>query len=246
MTRSAKYRDMEGWDKLEWQLKYLIPEQKKRWFWIAMARKALTLNRKRIRKQQNLDGSNYAPRADPDEKTKMLLRILGAGKKGDDGKIRGRQTGFRFAGDGILIRAHNPVAAKQHYGLTEDLKSVRDPRYTKERLKQFRRGYREKQNKKTISRTKSGWGKGPITPETEKILKEELGFKKPVWANGGKFRDFTESTAWFIIMEHRVRKGTYPPENQTKLQARDVLGLNPAINAELLKYADVLIEKYRY
>lgn len=246
MARRAKYRDMAGWDKLEWQLKYLIPEKKKRWIWVAMARKVLTLNRKRIRKQKNLDGTNYAPRANPDDKTKMLLRILGAGKKGDDGKIRGRQTGFRFADNGIMIQAHNPVAAKQHYGLTEDIKSVRDSRYNRERMKQFRRKYRGKVSQGDISRSKTGWGKEKIKPETEKILKEELGFNKPVWASGGKFRDFTESTAWFIIMEHRVRKGTYQPKTEIKMKARDVLGLNPEIETELFKYADVLIEKYRY
>ncbi|MBU2647879.1 hypothetical protein KKI24_24435 [bacterium] len=242
----VKSRDLQGWDRVEPRLRYLIPEKKKKAFWMSMARKALVLNRKRIQAQKNLDGSSFKSRRDPGDVSKMLLKILGAGSRGEDGKIRGRQTSLKFGGDGILIRAFNPVAVKHHYGIDEKIRTVRDPRYTRMRMRSFRRGYQEKIDRGLLSSTKTGFGKEPVSDETKKILKKELGFKKEVWNQESQFRDFTESTAWFIIMEHRVRKGLYNPETEIELPARDVLGLNPEMDAELFKHADKLIEKYRY
>ena len=66
-----------------------------------MGRKALTLARRRVRKQKNLDGTPFAPRKDKRNKRRLLEWIYGRGvvySRDDGAKVtfRGKAAEFAF------------------------------------------------------------------------------------------------------------------------------------------------------
>ena len=94
--------EIQGVEALCRQLETLSPDAKdRRALARRMGRKALTLARRRVRKQKNLDGTPFAPRKDKRNKRKLLEWIYSRGVvygRDDGAKVtfRGKAAEFAF------------------------------------------------------------------------------------------------------------------------------------------------------
>jgi hypothetical protein len=258
----ALYKHLTGWEQLEHLLYYLVPADKKKWIWRAMARKMLALNRARIRKQENVSGSSFTPRADGGNK-KMLNKIL----KGDPFNKGRSQTQVKMTEYGVALIHPWSVAAEHHFGATKTERAMSHEELEKQRqkLRQQNRDY-EKGNR---SSSAPGFGAGamaryggasqagtPCTKDQARTLKKEVGFKK-LSMDGGKTKvnatlmnlqkAFTMSEAGYIIRKVRLKQGKHPKSSWTvKIPPRDVLGISEEDQRALMLYMKALIAKYSY
>lgn len=95
-----------------------------------MGRKALTLARRRVRKQKNLDGTPFAPRKDKRNKRKLLEWIYSRGV------VYGRDDGAKVTFRGKAAE----FAFQQQFGVGRDwTPGERGPRRVIRNLRTFRR-----------------------------------------------------------------------------------------------------------
>ena len=262
MASKAVYKDLKGWDQLQHLLTYLVPKEKKIWIWRAMARKAISLNRARIRAQKNLSGSPYDPRADGTDK-KMLAKIL----KGDPFNKGRSQTRATVTEDGAVILHPWEQAVKHHFGATQTVRAMTHQELKEQRrnLKEYHRAYNhgERKGNAALFGTKAMIKYGgssqmdtSCTKEQARTLKKEVGFKK-LSLDGGKTHQsatisrlqqtFDMSTAGYIIRKHRISQGKYPKSSwKVTIPSRHVLGLSEQDERALMLYMKQLIAKYAY
>lgn len=263
MPRKAVYAGKKGWDRLEHQVRVLVPAEKKRWIWKAVALKSLALNRARIRAQENLDGSRFAPRADGGKK-RMMTKILKGNPLGG-----GRsQTKIRLSSDGMVLIHPWKTAAEHHFGATRTVNAMTHEELLKRQreLRDYNRSYEHGARKGNAPKFGAGaMAKGyggesqqdsPCTKEQARTLKKVVGFKKLSF-DGGKSKvtatlanlqkAFTMAEAGYIIRKHRIARGDRPKSHWTvTLPSRHVLGLSEADERILMHYMSTLIAKYSY
>ena len=137
------------------QVEYFVPGSRQKFVYGRLARKALSLNRKRIRAQQNTDGSSFEKRKSGGRQ-KMLKRIL-------RGKPRA-QTRVQLQEKSATLEAVNPVAKKHHYGSKRTIYAERN--HAKLRAHLLKK------------KAKKGEPTEVLTPKQIQALKQEVGFKK--------------------------------------------------------------------
>ena len=262
MTRFAKYKELQGWEQLQHLLYYLVPAHKKKWIWRAMARKALALNRARIRRQENVGGSAYAPRADGGNK-KMLTKIL----KGDPFNAGRSQTQVKLDESGVVIFHPWSVAAEHHFGATKTERAMthteleRQWQALKQQNRAYERGERSPSRQYFGASAMATYGgtsqsDTPCTRDQARTLKKEVGFKK-LSLDGGRSKvnatlanlqkAFSMSEAGYIIRKYRLSQGKHPKRSWTvTIPPREVLGLSEADERVLMQTMKALIARYSY
>jgi len=233
-VQTANYNiELEGIDRLLGSYRALVPQEKKRIVWSMMIRRALQLNRARIKAQENLDGSKFAERKNGG-KTKMLRGLLREGKKPQIRK-RNLETG------GIL-ETTNPIAARHHFGFAQIVQA-----WTREEAL----AYIKNDKKKNLIHGQGG-DKSPCTKLQARTLISDLGFKQLV-LDGKKVkasiknlqRAFTQSQAGMLIKKDRVlNKKPLRTRWEVKVAARHVLGLGETDKTLLTAYFAELIAKF--
>ncbi len=264
MPRDAKYADKKGWDRLEHQMNYIIPPEKKKWIWRAMAQKTLALNRARIKWQMNLDGSDFDRRSDGSEKA-MLTKMLKGSPFGGKGRS---QTKVRLSSDGMALIHPWQMAAEHHFGATRTQRAFTHEELLRKQkeLKEYNQSYENGARVGNApgfgaSSMAKGYGgqsqqDSPCTKEQARILKRDIGFKKLSF-DGGKSRvaatlgnlqkAFTMAEAGYVIRKHRIARGDRPKSSWTvTLPSRHILGLSENDERILMHYMSSLIAKYSY
>jgi len=250
------------------RLAHFVPSSKREFIWRSVLRKALSLNRKRVKAQKNLDGSSFAARKDGSG-VKLLRRL--AWEKNAKGRS---QYKFLVGPKGAKATHLNPLAAKHHYGGTTVF-SVRDnarqERHRQRKLGQVARG------EKRISASGSRFldNEAPCSKRQAHMIKQYYKFKwlvlepsegsdqelkkkrgtkrrkgrKPRNAVPGSVRNirkaFNVYQAGGMLRAYREHNGI--PTKTTwniKLAPRDVLGVSQSDGQILLEYFTRLIAKY--
>ncbi|MBU2514522.1 hypothetical protein KJ966_24620 [bacterium] len=262
MSRPVLYKHLTGWEQLEHLLYYLVPAEKKKWIWRTMARKALALNRARIREQKNLDETPYASRADGGKK-KMLTKIL----KGDPFNKGRSQTRVKMTEYGVALIQPWSVAAEHHFGAVKTEKAMNHAELEKqwqglkEQNKDYKHGNRTSSTPEFGAAVMGKYGgtsqaDTPCTTEQARILKREVGFKK-LSLDGGKTKvaatlanlkkTFSISEAGYIIRKYRLKQGKHPKRSwRVSIPPRDVMGITEADERALMLLMKTLIAKYSY
>jgi len=159
--------DLRGIERVLKKAAELVPENKMKWIHGDLGRKLLSLERTRIKDQQNLDGSKYDPRADGGKK-KMLSKAL---KGGSDKRFNMLTTA-----KSVLIIIKDKILVKHHYGLEEtvnasdlpDNKTSRKQPATRQQAKRLKElGFKGSQ-KYLMSRFNQGTAGSIIRREEEK------------------------------------------------------------------------------
>ncbi len=237
---------------MEHLLKTVVPKDKKVWIWRAMGRKALALNRARVKWQMNTDGSDFEKRADGSDKPMLKKTLRGKGKGGP------AQVSVEAYADSGIVKSLNPVNIDQHFGSVKTVKAMthRELELRQKDVKGYRDRYNQGKRKGLFGKLFSAETDPPCSLEQARVLKNEVGFKK-VSFDGGKTKvratfanlqkAFTANTAGFIIREHRIKKGKRPKTSWSiKVPPRDVLGISKQDEKILMKYMATLIKKYAY
>lgn len=159
------------------KLDRLLPPAELRKFLRKLARKAITLNKRRIKKQENLDGSKFDKRKSGSGM--MLENVFRQSKR--------KQYKTTIISDNRVAQVQmlNPVTRRIHYGI-DNVITLRDPAV----IKEARKGL------KNLS--------GPCTDEQARLLKSQMGFKHPT--NYLKSR-FTAFAAERVLLKHYNKHG---------------------------------------
>lgn len=95
----------------------ILPDKYKRRIMSDMVRKTVSLNRKRVREQKNLDGSSYKKRKSLKNKKKMFKKALSA---------KSRQLLIKTSSNEGSVEIKNPELMKHHFGMTRLEKHLRN------------------------------------------------------------------------------------------------------------------------
>lgn len=225
---------IEGWDALERKLKVLVPGKDKPKVYIGLARKALSLNRQRIRRQEMLSGGKFPPRSDGGSR-KQLVKILRQSRR--------KQVRLETDVQGVSLLATNPVAAMHHYGAKGQVKISRDVMVKTLNIKH--QVYLERRKLGEPDTFRQMISKGEPSKAQLKALKHEVGFRKSYrWLK----EKFTMGTAGYIIRKHRVRHPdrVAAGDGRFEIPPRHVLGLGQGDVPKLMQEFRKLIARYAY
>jgi hypothetical protein len=224
----------------------LLDPKKQRWFMSALAKKADSLNRKRVTKQINLDGSKYKGRK-REAKKKMFMKL----KRRKNISIRIDGATATLSHKGIMGR----TAYEHHYG-------VEIPKKHRSRSSTIGRGKRQKV-KGTDRCTPEQAGilfsfvrlnEEGLEPETKVSIKEihaasdaEKSGRKKRNAIIRLFQDaYTAAEAGHTIAkwDQFVSRKTSSRSRKYNLPSRHLLGLSSQDLPELMKYAEKRLNHY--
>jgi hypothetical protein len=220
------------WDRSIADFFSFVHPSKRKFLIQRLARKSVSLNRKRIRAQKNLDGSAFAPRKGKGRK-KMLTKMLG-------GKFP-----VRFAANDLQAVVHldSKTAPRHHKGKTESHTAWSEDEFEEEEKEALK-----KSNKRYWSRDPEMRGKDEDSPCTKKqaraVKKEIKRFRKQKIS---KIQELiTVGQAGYWLKAERIQNGTGPKKSwQTSTPSRHVLGLSKADEQALLVELKRLINIYK-
>lgn len=181
------------------QARRLVPPEKMKKIHGKLGKKLLGVNRERIRKQKNLDGSSFTPRKKG--KKKILTKIL---------KAKTKQASVIATESGVIVKSNNPVAAKHHFGKTEKFNKSSLPKTANKN---------DPATDKQVKKLTKDFGLKFKDKNGNKIT----GLKK----NQARAKElFSVKRAGLVIRELAKKEGKPVKNNWTvKLPKRDVLGI---------------------
>ncbi len=197
--------ELVGLEDLLRQMKDLLPDQEMKKILRKLANRAVTLNRQRIRKQENLDGSKFQKKADGSN-DKMLENVFRQ-KKRKQFKVSVNQ-----GNDTAKVTMLNPVTKKIHFGESSTFK-LRNPGA----IKDASGGIASRRFKKN----------DPCTAEQARLLRSQMGF---AYSTSDLQKRFTRFHAESVLIKHYQKYGGVKTIHQPN---REVLGLNKKMELAL-------------
>lgn len=222
---------------LLYMMKHLVPRNKKRALFTQLGRRAIGLNRARIRRQENLDGSQFKGRADGSKK-KMLTRML-----------RKKRVTVKSTEEGAVVTAHHPFAKAHHEGKSLTVKAM-----TAEQLKRRDEGFQKWRDSSDSIRRYDLGSDSPASKRQAQQLIDEIKFKsvsidgKRRKANINNIQKaFTRGQAGHILNKERKRGGRASKTSwKVHLPVRHILGVSAEDIVALRYELRRLIVKYSY
>ena len=266
---------LPGWNDLVIDFNHLVPANRKKFVLRGLGSKFLSLNRRRIRRQENPDGSRFPARKRDNKKA--IAKIMSNTKKR-------KNVTVRVSDDNATIVNHNPYAYEHQTGFRrverawsaaeidarEKKAKARHKKYLlgERRTRRGRAGQPERVEVGSAALTDS------CTKEQAKYLREHWGeiWEKVKFDYGPskkknpstrykrhkrgrhrkwtikRIRDaYTVAQAGFFIKAYRLAIGT-PPKKRwiVNLPVREVMGLSLSDREQLFTEFRRLIAKYAY